>query len=293
MLKKGFYCALGTPLDREGNLIKRSLEAHIENQISAGASGLLLMGTMGMLGCIRNGKYEEIVKTAVNAVNKRVPLMVGAADNSIARVRDRVDILNNYDVKVVVTAPYYFAITKQTAMTYFKAVSDMTKHDIILYDHPYTSRYKLDYFDVMELSKIGNMKGIKTGDMILIKTLHDTKELKEDFTPVFSNSDLFAVGYAYGIEHILDGIFACFPKLIKRVQDAFNKGDFESGKKALNRLMQGRDDMTAIGIWPAFTYAMNLLGFEGNFSPDYEPELTADQKSAVKTIMADTGEIDG
>lgn len=291
MLKKGFYCALGTPLDKNGNLIKESLVAQIESQIKAGASGLLLMGTMGMLGCIRESQYEEVVKTAAETVNGRVTLMVGAADNSIARVRDRIDILNKYNVSVVLTAPYYFGTDKKTTMTYFKAVSAMTKHDIYLYDHPYTSRYKLNFADVLELSRIDNMKGIKTGDAILIKTIHDTKEIKKDFTPIFSNSDLFAVGHAYGIEHILDGIFACFPATIKLVQDAFNKGDFNAAKENLNRMMAARDEMFTVGIWPAFSCAMNLLGFDGNFSPDYEPELSEEQKTIVKGIMTRLGEI--
>jgi putative protease len=72
MLKKGFYCALGTPLDQNGNIIKHSLEAHIESQIGAGASGLLLMGTMGMLGCIKSDQYQIAVETAVKAVGENV-----------------------------------------------------------------------------------------------------------------------------------------------------------------------------------------------------------------------------
>ena len=169
----------------------------------------------------------------------------------------------------------------------------MTQHDIYIYDHPFTARYKLNFADVKELAQIDNYKGIKTGDAILAKTIHDAKDMKKDFTPIFSNSDLFAVGHAYGIEHILDGIFACFPATIKRAQDAFNAGDFEAGKEALNQMMAARDEMFVVGIWPAFTHAMNLLGFEGNFSPDYEPVLNEEQKAIVKAIMVKTGEIKG
>ena len=291
MLEKGFYCALGTPLDQDGNVIKHSLKAHIDNQIAAGASGLLLMGTMGMLGCIKSDQYQVAVDAAAKAADNRVPLLVGAADNSIARVKERLSILNKYDVSVVLTAPYYFGMSQQTAMNYFKAAASMTDHPVYLYDHPFTARYKLTFTDVMKLAEIGNIKGIKTGDAVLIKTLHDTKDLKEDFTPIFSNSDLFAVGHAYGIHHILDGIFACFPKTIQAAQEAFNKGDFETGKVTLNRMMEARDDMFVVGIWPAFSYAMNLLGFEGSFSPDYEPELNEDQKNLVKSIMMTAGEI--
>ena len=291
MLQKGFYCALGTPLDCDGNIIKQSLDAHIESQIAAGASGLLLMGTMGMLGCIRSDQYRIAIEIAVKAVRNRVPLLVGAADNSIARVKERLDVLNNYDVSIVLTAPYYFSMTQQTAMNYFKAAASLTDHPVYLYDHPFTARYKLTYADVVKLADVENIKGIKTGDAVLIKALHDTKGLKKDFTPIFSNSDLFTMGYTYGIHHFLDGIFACFPKTIQATQAAFNKGDFETGKANLNRMMKARDEMFVVGIWPAFSYAMNLLGFEGLFCPDYEPELSEEQKDLVKSIMKTAGEV--
>lgn len=294
MLKEGFYCALGTPLDNQGNLIEESLKNHIESQINAGASGLLLMGSMGCMGCIRENQYEKIVQTAVDATASRVTLMVGAQDNSIARMKDRLDILGKYDVSVVVTAPYYFSLTRATAMTQLRAAAELTTHDVYIYDHPYTARYKIQYEDMLELSKYENVKGIKTGDAILIKTLNDNKhEFPADFTPIFSNSDLFTMGHAYGIKHILDGIFASFPATIARAQSAFNAGDFEGGKKALNELMDGRNVMIDNGLWPCFSYAMNLLGFEGMFGPDYEPNITEEAKAITKQMMIDIGEIRG
>lgn len=292
MLKKGFYCALGTPLDDEGRLVEHSLCAHIEDQIAAGASGLLLMGTMGMMGCVRQDEYERVVSAAVRAVRGRVPLMVGGQDNSIARLRERLDVLNKYDVAVVVTAPYYFAQSRETANNCLRSAAGLTHHDVYLYDHPYTAKYKLDYEDVSKLAQIPNVKGVKTGDPILIKALHDDKNLKADFTPIFSNSDLFVMGWAYGIEHILDGIFACFPRTISHAQKAFETGDFEGGKAGINRLMAGRDLMGSFGMWSAFRYAMNLLGFEGDFAPDYEPALSEEGKEAVYKLLVDIGELE-
>ena len=48
MFKNGFYTALGTPLTEDGKLIENALRRHIEQQIEAGASGLLLLGSMGI-----------------------------------------------------------------------------------------------------------------------------------------------------------------------------------------------------------------------------------------------------
>jgi 4-hydroxy-tetrahydrodipicolinate synthase len=291
MLKPGYYCALGTPLDENGNIIPKSLSAHIESQIEAGASGLLLMGSMGMLGCIKTSQYEPALKTAVEAVRGRLPLMVGVADNSIARIRDRMEVVNKYDVLTVATAPYYFALNKQTALNAFKAAAAATKHDLYLYDHPSTARYKLNYDDVLELSKVQNIKGIKTGDAVLIKSLVDSKEVKKDFTPIFSNSDLFTMGWAYGVRHLLDGIFACFPAAIKAANSALLSGDLEGGKKKMDGIMNARDKMLATALWPMFSCAMNLLGFPGNFAPDYEPVLDGEGRELMKSILQELGEI--
>ena len=291
MLKQGFYCALGTPLDDEGNLVRKSLSAHIESQIDAGASGLLLMGTMGMLGCVRDSQYKVTVASAVEAVRGRVPLMVGAADNSIARIRDRINVLNEFDVFAVLTPPYYFSQTKYTALNCLKAAAVISKNPVYLYDHPYTAKYKLSYDDVLELSRIPKIKGIKTGDAVLIKSLIDSKEISKDFTAIFSNSDLFIMGWTYGVRHILDGIFACFPKTIKMAGVALAANDVESARYFMNRLMASRDRMIGAGIWPMFSKAMNLLGFPGNFAPDYEPVLSDENAQSMKTILTETGEI--
>ncbi|MCL2832764.1 MAG: dihydrodipicolinate synthase family protein [Treponema sp.] len=291
MLKQGFYCALGTPLDDKGNLLAKSLEAHIESQIEAGASGLLLMGTMGMLGCVRDSQYSVTIKTAADAVRGRVPLMVGAADNSIARIRDRLDVLAGYSVYAVLTAPYYFALNKTTALGSLGAAAASSRNPLYLYDHPFTARYKLEYNDVIELSKHPSVKGIKTGDPVLIKALLDSSEIKKDFTPIFSNSDLFIMGWAYGVRHLLDGIFSCFPKTTKAAGLALAASDMGEAKFHMNRLMAGRDKMTSAGIWPMFSKAMNLLGFPGNFAPDYEPALNDADSELMKKILTDAGEL--
>ena len=46
-MKKGFYPALGTPLEMDGTFCADSMTTQIEQQIGAEASGLLVMGSMG------------------------------------------------------------------------------------------------------------------------------------------------------------------------------------------------------------------------------------------------------
>jgi len=292
MLKKGFYTAVGTPIDSEGRIIRQSYMKQIDDQIKAGASGILLYGTMGMGGCVRESEYAKGIEAAIEAVDGRVTLLVGASENSLGRVKDKFDIMNKYDGidGIVMTTPYYFAMSPANILNFFKKTAAMTTKDYYLYDIMPVTHLKITYEMVVELAEIPNIKGIKAGDAIMIKKLMDDN-LRDDFTPIFSNSDLFVMGNLYGLEWYLDGIFSCMPKTIERIQKAYNSGDFEGAKAAIAVMMDTRDIMLGAGIWPAFTYAMNILGYEGNFHPDYEVDIADSKKEIVKKALQNIGEL--
>lgn len=291
-MKNGFYTALGTPYLPDGTLAEAGYRKEIEQQIQAGASGVLVMGTMGLLGCVPEAEYERVIRVACDAVKGRVRVLVGATDNSLTRVKARMDIINKYPVDVVVlTPPYYDQLDNDLLVEFLSKCAAMTDKDVYLYDHVGITQHKLNYAMVKKLAEVPNLRGIKSADLVLIKALHDDPEIKKDFMPIFSGSDLFGVANQYGIKNYLDGIFSCFPATIGKVQACFDKEDYEGAKYWLKMMMDARDDMLAGGLWPMFSYAMNLLGCEGLFGHDYDPPATEKQKAATEEIMKRLGEI--
>ena len=79
VLKDGFYTALGTPIDEKGAIVEEGLRAQIEQQIQHGASGMLLMGSMGIQPSILTSEAARAAKIASDAVAGRTALFVGAA----------------------------------------------------------------------------------------------------------------------------------------------------------------------------------------------------------------------
>ena len=291
-MKNGFYTALGTPYLPDGTLAEAGYRKEIEQQIQAGASGVLAMGTMGLLGCVPEAEYERVVRVVCDAVKGRVRVLVGATDNSLTRVKARMDIINKYPVDVVVlTPPYYDRLNNDLLVEFLSKCAAMTDKDVYLYDHVGITQHKLNFAQVKKLAQIPNLKGIKSADLVLIKALHDDPEIKEDFLPIFSGSDLFGVANQYGIKNYLDGIFSCFPATIGKIQKCFDSEDYEGAKHWLKAMMDARDEMLAGGLWPMFSYAMNLLGCEGLFGHDYDPPATEKQKTATEAIMKRLGEI--
>lgn len=288
-LNEGYYTALGTPVDIEGRVITSSLISHVEQQIDAKASGLLLMGSMGMQSAVKNSEYAKTVKIAETSVNGRVPLFIGAMDNSIWRVKDRLDALSGLKIDgVVLTTPYYNKTPDDMLINFFKSVADISPSPVYLYDLPVVTKHKITYNIVKEVSKNPNIKGIKTGDIVLVRKI--MYEMPE-FEVMYSTIDAFDTAVTFGISKVLDGMFSCTPKNASRMASNFWGGNIVEGVKYLNRILDLRDSMCEFGIFPSFTAAMNLLGFEGRFGPDYMGELSSGATEVIKEKLIEIGEL--
>lgn len=290
-LKNGFYTALGTPLDNEGNIIKESLVKHINQQIDAKAAGLLLMGSMGIEAYLKNYTYSECVKTAVESVNGRVPLFVGAMDTSIARVKEKLTLIGNVDISgVVLTVPYYAAVNDEQAINWFLKLADVSPKPVFLYDLAVVTKYKINMNVIDAVIKNKNIKGIKTADWELIHAI-GRKYPDSDFECLYSGLDSFDYANMMGIGKNLDGMFSCTPKNGEKMAECNKNGDYAQARKYLDNILKLRNEMIKYRLMPCFTYCMNLLGCEGYFHQDYCVDATDEGKARMKEIMLEIGEI--
>lgn len=292
-MKNGFYTALGTPLTEEGRVVEESLVKHIEQQIEIGAFGLLLMGSMGKEAYIMNSEYAKIVNIAVNTVNGRIPLFVGAMDNSIARVMEKINMIGpgkKID-GIVLTVPFYAVPTNKDAINWFISIANRSPYPIYLYDLPGVTQYKMPMSVIDEVINHPNVKGIKSANWELITKI-GRKYPDADFECLYSGLDNFDYASILGISKHLDGMFCCTPKNGKAMYECMNSGDLEGTRRYLDKILLLRDTMIANNLNRCFTYAMNLLGFEGCFHADYSSPIGDDIKDMIKNMMIDIGEID-
>lgn len=290
-LKNGFYTALGTPLDESGNLVAESLKNHINQQIDAGASGLLLMGSMGIEAFVKNSAYKSAVEIAVETNNKRLPLFVGAMDNSIAKVMEKIDFMRGLDIDgVVLTTPFYGTISDDFAVNWFLSLADRIPFPIYMYDLAVAVKYKITLPIIDKLINHPNIKGIKTADWELIHAI-GRKYPEKDFDCLYSGLDSFDYANMMGIKKNLDGMFSCTPKNGTKMYNCIEKADYAGARKYLDNILLLRDTMIKYGLMRCFTHCMNLLGCEGNFHQDFTLPITEEAKQAMKEVMTAIGEL--
>lgn len=289
--ENGFYTALGTPIDDKGDLVPESLEKHIEMQIENGASGLLLMGSMGKEAYLKNSTFAETVRVASETVNERLPLFVGAMDTSIAKVMEKIDLIGDARIDgVVLTVPFYATVNDEQAVNWFLTIADKSKYPIYIYDLPGVTKYKIKLGVISQLIHHKNIKGIKTADWEMIHAI-GRKFPEAHFECLYSGLDSFDYANMMGIRKNLDGMFSCTPKNGKKMVECFKNNDFVGGRKYLDNILLLRDTMIKYRLMSSFTYCMNLLGIEGNFHQDYCLPITDEAKQVIKDTMQKIGEL--
>lgn len=292
-MKSGYVPAVGTPLDKNGNLCVESYKKQIDDQIEHGAIAILSMGSMGIQPYMRTSVCPDVAKAAVEAAAGRVPVYVGAMDCSIARARERMAAMEDLDIAgFVLTTPYYYACTPQMIINYYKGACAGTKHKVLMYDLAVVTQSKITYEIVKELIRtVPNLAGIKSADMNMFRKLKLDPEVPEDFLMVYSGLDNFDIAYKWGIDKCLDGMPACTPVNRGKLFTAMKNGDYDKAAEYLNNIIALRDLFVARDLWPSFSTAMNLLGYEGNFAPDYVSPIKEEYIEEIKNELARIGEL--
>ena len=291
-MKKGFVPALGTPLNKEGKLLTDSYVRQIARMMDAGAAGLLCMGSMGQQAFILSDVCVDVAQTAVKAARGAVPVFVGVMDNSIARVSQRMRSMEKLDLTAfVLTTPYYEVDTEEQIITFFKRCAAATGHGIVLYDLPSVTGHKITYEMVCRLhQEVPNCIGIKSADLAMMRKLRLNPDFA-GFTLCYSGLDTFDIAYCWGIDTILDGMLSCTPVNIEKLVRALDCGDKKAAAHHLDNIVALRDLFIQLDLWPAYSYAMNLLGYEGTHTPDWAQYPSAEVQAAIRQELIRIGEL--
>ena len=250
------------------------------------------MGSMGIEAAVPHAEYKRAVEIGVHAVASRVPLFVGAMDNSVARVKERLAMIGEGLAidGVVLTVPFYSPVRECDAIYWFKTLADASPYPIYVYDLPVVTQFRISMAVIDALIGHPNVKGMKSANWELIKAI-ERKYPDADFACLYSGLDSFDHANVLGIGKNLDGMFSCTPKNATAMYACIEKGDIAGARRHLDNILLLRDTMIAHGLMYCFTHCMNLLGIEGCFHQDYTVPAAKDARDVMAATMRSIGEL--
>ena len=132
---KGVFPALVTIMDYSGKVDLERQEMLIEDLISAGIDGIVVMGTTGQAATFDYDEHiSQVVKTFY-IVNKRVPIIVGAGSNDTNKA---IELAQKIEREIgpttfLMATGYYLKPPLEAAISHYLKIANSIEGNIVLY----------------------------------------------------------------------------------------------------------------------------------------------------------------
>ena len=146
----GVFPYLVSPIDASGRVKTEVLARLCDDLIKAGVHGLTPLGSTGEFAYLDRERRAAVVKTAIEAAGKRVPVIAGVAATATA---DAVEQAEHYQQLgadgILAILESYFPLKDTQVEDYFRAIADTVDIPVVLYTNPQLQRSDL-LLDVIE-----------------------------------------------------------------------------------------------------------------------------------------------
>jgi 4-hydroxy-tetrahydrodipicolinate synthase len=158
----GVFPYLVSPIDERGRILTDVLGRLASDLIKAGVHGLTPLGSTGEFAYLDRAQRETVVKTTIEAADKRVPVVAGVAATTIA---DAVAQAKSYEKLgadgILAILEAYFPLKDVQIEAYFRAIADAVQIPVVLYTNPQFQRSDLTLDVIARLSDHPRIQYIK------------------------------------------------------------------------------------------------------------------------------------
>jgi 4-hydroxy-tetrahydrodipicolinate synthase len=153
-----------------------ALRRLVDMHVAAGSDGLVVAGTTGESATLTKPEHVELLATAVEMADGRIPVIAGTGSNSTAQTVELSRAADGLGVQgFLVVTPYYNKPTQEGLVRHFATVADAVSRPVMLYNVPGRTAVDMLPATVGRLAAHGNISGIKeaTGDVSRVARLRE------------------------------------------------------------------------------------------------------------------------
>lgn len=158
----GSIPALVTPMLDDGRLDLPGLRKLLDWHIAEGSDAVVMVGTTGESPTVDVEEHCLLIKTAVEHVAKRIPVIAGTGANSTREAIELAEFARNAGADAHLSVvPYYNKPTQEGLYLHFKAIAEAVDLPLILYNVPGRTVADLSNDTALRLAAVPRIVGIK------------------------------------------------------------------------------------------------------------------------------------
>jgi 4-hydroxy-tetrahydrodipicolinate synthase len=225
----GSCVALITPFNENGVDFKK-FEELIEWHIKEGTDAILVCGTTGEASTMPDEEHKEVIRFAIEKINKRVHVMAGAGSNDTKHAVELSKYCESVGADSILSVtPYYNKTTQEGLYQHYKVIAQSINIPIVIYNVPSRTNLNISPATLKRLSEIDNIAAVKECNLLQAS---ETFYLCGDKLDLYSGEDgnvlpLLSLG-GKGVISVLANII---PKDMHTLVKSFMDGDIETSRR--------------------------------------------------------------
>jgi 4-hydroxy-tetrahydrodipicolinate synthase len=233
---KGSIVAIVTPF-KGGEVDEEAYRELIEFQIENNTSAIVPCGTTGESATLNIEEHNRVVDIAIDAVNKRVPVIAGTGGNSTSEAIELTAHAKKAgaDATLQVT-PYYNKPTQEGLYLHFRAIADAVALPQVLYNVPGRTSVNMLPETVARLAKFPEIVAIKEASGDIGQMAEIVMLAGEDITLISGDDNLTLPILSIGGKGVISVVANIVPRDTADMLTAWEDENFKKAKEIFFKL---------------------------------------------------------
>jgi 4-hydroxy-tetrahydrodipicolinate synthase len=284
----GVFPYLVSPVDASGRVLTEVLARLCNDLIDAGVHGLTPLGSTGEFAYLNRDQRATIVRSAIEAAGKRVPVVAGVASTTTADAVEQARDYQRFGADgILAIMEAYFPVKDAQVESYFRAIADAVDIPIVLYTNPQFQRSDLTLDVIERLSAHPNIRYIKDASTNTGRLLSIMNRCGDRLKVFSASAHIPAAVMLIGGVGWMAGPACVIPRQSVRLHELAKAGRWDEAMPLQRKLWRINEAFARFNLAACIKAGLQSQGYPvGDPIPPQSP-LTADERQIVHAALND------
>lgn len=284
----GVFPYLVSPVDAAGRVKTDVLGALCDDLIKAGVHGLTPLGSTGEFAYLDHERRAAVVRTTIEAAQRRVPVIAGVASTS---TEDAVAQAKSYQELgadgILAILEAYFPVKDAQVESYFRAIADAVDIPVVIYTNPNFQRSDLTLDVIARLSEHPRIEYIKDASNNTGRLLSIANRCGEKLKIFAASAHIPAAVMMIGGVGWMAGPACIVPRESVKLYDLCKAKRWDEAMALQRKLWKVNEAFARFNLAACIKAGLEIQGYEVGDPIAPQAPLTNEERKIIETLLRD------
>jgi 4-hydroxy-tetrahydrodipicolinate synthase len=286
----GVFPYLVSPVDGAGRIRADVLGRLCDDLVKSGVHGLTPLGSTGEFAYLNSEQRTAVVRTTIEAAQRRVPVIAGVASTSTA---DAVAQAKSYQKLgadgILAILEAYFPIKDEQVESYFRAIADAVDIPVVIYTNPQFQRSDLTLDVIARLAEHPRIVAIKDASTNTGRLLSIMNRCGDAIDVFSASAHIPAAVMLIGGVGWMAGPACVIPRRSVELYDLCKAARWDEAMKLQRRLWSLNEAFARYNLAACIKAGLAIQGYDVGDPIPPQAALTAGERKVVEAVLRDLG----